>query len=183
MRQTRLTQHQVDSPVGTPVDAHHEPEHVRSHAQSLGFTFNRFMVILARLIIMGLIANLTIKAFMVNPVSGLRSIAAVILPLLIIGYITFSSDKSKHLPRSPGEGMNFLIYSASAGWLVLVMVMTRYVIYYSSRGLPIGEFVLAITLGLFGYFSERFAFKPLFACAYGLISGFLIFVLVFGVPA
>ena len=165
-------------------DSQPEPERVRSHAQSLGYTFNRFMVILARLIIVGLIANLTIKAFLVSPESGFKSIAAIILPLLMTGYISFSSKaKANHLTRPPSEVLNIFLYLLSAGWLLALMVSIRYVIYYSNRSLPIGELALSITLGFFVFISERIAFKPLVACAYGLISGFLFFILFFGVPA
>jgi hypothetical protein len=164
------------------MDSQQGNEHIKSHAQSLGFTFNRFMVILARLILMGLIANLTIKAFMVSPVSGFRSVAAIVLPLLLIGYISFS-NRPTHQPRGSNEVFNFFIYLGAASWLLSVMVLIRYVIYYSNRSLPIGELILALTLGFFAYVSERMALRALFACAYGLISGFLIFILVFGVPA
>ncbi len=164
------------------VDSQPEPEHVKSHAQSLGYTFNRFMVILARLVIVGLIANLTIKAFLVSPEAGFKSIAAIILPLLLTGYISFS-NKAHHLTRPPSEILNIFLYLISAGWLLTLMVSTRYVIYYSNRSLPVGEFALSITLGFFIFISERIAFKPLVACAYGLISGFLFFILFFGVPA
>jgi hypothetical protein len=159
-----------------------EPEHVKSHAQSLGYTFNRFMVILARLIIVGLIANLTIKAFLVSPEAGFKSIAAIILPLLVTGYISFS-NKAHHLTRPPSEVLNVFLYLFSAGWLLALMVLIRYVVYYSNRSLPIGEFALAITLSIFVFISERVAFKPLVACSYGLVSGFLFFILIFGVPA
>lgn len=159
-----------------------QTEPVKSHAQSLGYTFNRFMVILARLIIVGLIANLIIKAFLVSPEVGIKSIAAVILPLLITGYISFS-NKASHATRPPNEILNVFLYLASGGWLFGLMVLIRYVIYYTNRSLPIGEFALSITLSLFIFISERVAFKPLIACAYGLISGFLFFILVFGVPA
>jgi hypothetical protein len=164
------------------VNSQQEPEHIKSHAQSLGYTFNRFMVILARLIIMGLIANLIIKAFLVSPEAGLKGIAAIILPLLITGYISFS-NKAHHLTRPPSEILNISLYLVSAGWLFGLMVLTRYVIYYTNRSLPIGEFALSITLSIFVFISERVAFKPLVACAYGLISGFLLFILIFGVPA
>ena len=161
-----------------------ELEHVRSHAQSLGYTFNRFMVILARLILMGLIANLTIKAFLVSPEAGFKSVAAIILPLLMAGYISFSSKaKAHHSTRSPSEALNIFLYLLSAGWLMTLMVSIRYVIYYSNRSLPLGELALSITLGFFVFISERIAFKPLVACAYGLVSGFLFFILFFGVPA
>jgi hypothetical protein len=164
------------------VDSQQEPEHVKSHAQSLGYTFNRFMVILARLIIMGLIANLTFKAFLVSPEAGFKSIAAIILPLLMIGYISFS-NKAHHLTRASNEILNIFLYLVSASWLFILMVLIRYIIYYSNRSLPIGEFALSITLSIFVFISERIAFKPLVACAYGLISGFLFFILFFGVPA
>lgn len=164
------------------VDPQPEPEHIKSHAQSLGYTFNRFMVILARLIIMGLIANLTIKAFLVSPEVGLKSIAAIILPLLVTGYISFS-NKSNHLTRPPSEVLNVFLYLASGVWLFALMVLVRYIIYYTNRSLPVGEFALSITLSLFIFISDRVAFKPLVACAYGLISGFLFFILVFGIPA
>jgi hypothetical protein len=164
------------------MDSQPENEHVKSHAQSLGYTFNRFMVILARLILMALIANLTIKAFMVSPIFGFRSLAAIVLPLLLIGYISFS-NRSTHQPKGSNEVFNFFIYLGSASWLLTVMILVRYIIYYSNRSLPIGELILALTLGMFAYVSERMPLRALFACAYGLVSGFLIFVLVFGVPA
>lgn len=165
-------------------DPQPESERVRSHAQSLGYTFNRFMVILARLILIGLIANLTIKAFLVSPEAGFKSIAAIILPQLMTGYISFSSRaKAHHLNRSTNEVLNVFLYLFSAGWLLALMVSIRYVIYYSNRSLPIGELALSITLGFFVFIAERIPFKPLVACAYGLISGFLFFILFFGVPA
>jgi hypothetical protein len=156
------------------------PEYTRGHAQSLRYTLNRILVMLSRLILAGLLLNLTVRAFMVSPETGLKSIAATLLPLLITAYISFSAGRSHQAVRIPHEIFNLVLYLISGIWLVFLMLFTRYIALYFNRGVPLGEIALSITLSAFIFVTGRLPFRSLVACAYGIISGFLIYVIVFG---
>jgi hypothetical protein len=141
------------------------------------------MVVLSRLILAGLLINLIIQAFTLNAETGVKSIAATILPLLITGYISFSNrsaNRTRSVLSVPHEMLNIVLYILSGIWLIFLMLFTRYVVLYFNHGVPLGEVALSITLSIFMLITDRIPFKSLVACAYGIISGLLTYILIFG---
>jgi hypothetical protein len=165
------------------IEPANKTEYVRGHAQSLRYTLNRIMVMVAQLILAGLLLNLIIQAFSLNAETGVRSLAATVLPLLVTGYISFSNrspDKPKNVLRLPHGMLNIIPFVLSAIWMIFLMLFTRYTVLYFNRSVPLGEVALSITLSLFILVADQIPFKSLVGCAYGIISGLLIYVLIFG---
>jgi hypothetical protein len=158
----------------------YKPEYVKAHAQSLRQTLNRLIIATARVILAGLLLNLIIQAFAVSSEAGTKSLAAAILPLLIAGYISFSS-KSRLSLGTTHEIVDIIFYILSGIWMVFLLILTRYAVVSSDRGMPLGEVAISITFSLFMLITGRIPFKSLVACAYGIISGLLIYVLIFGI--
>jgi hypothetical protein len=158
-------------------------EYIRGHAQSLRYTLNRFMIVVSRLILAGLLLNLIIQAFTINPETGIKSIAATVLPILIAGYISFankSANRTRAVLSVPHEMLNVVLFVLSGIWLIFLMLFTRYIVLYFNHGVPLGEVVLSITLSIFMLVTDRLPFKSIVACAYGIISGLLTYILIFG---
>ncbi|HEY9642633.1 MAG TPA: hypothetical protein V6C57_19255 [Coleofasciculaceae cyanobacterium] len=163
-------------------EPNHKTEYIQGHAQSLRYTLNRFMIVVSRLILAGLLLNLIIQAFTINAETGVKSIAATILPLLITGYISFSNRSASRTRTalSVPQMLNIVLYVLSGIWLIFLMLFTRYVTLYFNHSVPLGEVALSITLSVFMLVTDRMPFKSLVACAYGIISGLLTYILIFG---
>ncbi|MBD3881969.1 hypothetical protein IFO70_09395 [Phormidium tenue FACHB-886] len=154
-------------------------DYIKGHAQSLRQTLNRLMIMAARVILAGLLLNLIIQSFMVSPEAGARSLAATILPLLITGYLSFA-NKSHQALGVTHQLVDFIFYFLSSVWMIFLLLFTRYAIVYYNREIPLGEFVISLTLSLYIFITGRLPFRSLVACAYGIISGLLIYILLFG---
>jgi phosphate/sulfate permease len=156
---------------------HHE--HPENQGQSLRYALNRVMMQISRMILALLLVNFIVQAFNISFELGARSIAATILPILLIGYIVFnrSSRRSeKPLIKIPSP----MFYFLSGIWVIALLILTRYAYYYTNRQFPFGEIALSTTLAAYIASTDRLPFRSLIACAYGIISGVLIFILVFG---
>jgi hypothetical protein len=163
----------------TNTNPSYKPEYIKAHAQSLRQTLNRVIIMAARVILAGLLLNLIIQAFAVSSEAGVKSLAAAILPLLIAGYISFSS-KSRYSLGATHEIVDVIFYIMSGLWIIFLLILTRYAVVSSDRGMPLGEVALSITFSIFMLITGRIPFKSLVACAYGIISGLLVYVLIFG---
>jgi hypothetical protein len=153
--------------------------HPENQGQSLRYALNRVLVQVSRMILALLLLNFIVQAFNISFELGARSIAATALPILLVAYIAFNrssrrSEKSQLKIPSPA------FYLLSGIWVIALLIMTRYAYYYSSRQFPFGEIALSATLATYIAGAEKLSFKALIACAYGIISGVLIFILVFG---
>lgn len=155
------------------------PDYTQGHAQSLRYTLNRFIVLLARLILVGLLVNLIVQAFAVSLEAGIKSIAATILPLLITAYISFSS-RSRHVMEVPQGVLDVALYLLSGIWIIFLLLFTRYAALSFNREVPLGEVALSITLSFLILIAGRLSYKSIVACSYGIISGLLTYVLIFG---
>jgi hypothetical protein len=164
----------------TNTNPSYQPEYIQAHAQSLRQTLNRLIIMAARVILVGLLLNLIIQAFVVSSESGVKSLAAAILPLLIAGYISFSS-KSRFSLGTTHEIVDIIFYILSGIWMIFLLVLARYAVISSDRGMPLGEVAISVTFSIFMLITGRIPFKTLVACAYGIISGLLIYVLIFGI--
>jgi hypothetical protein len=154
-------------------------KHPENQGQSLRYTLNQVMVQISRAILALLLFNFIVQAFNISLEIGARSIAATALPILFVAYTAFTRSSQSSRPTSdriPSPGF----YLLSGVWLISVLVFTRYVYFYSNRQMPFGEIALSATLSVYIAAADKLSFKALVACAYGIISGILIYVLVFG---
>ena len=137
----------------------------------------------AQLILAGLLLNLIIQAFSLSAETGIKSLAATALPLLITGFISFS-NRSPAKPKnnlSLSHGLlNVIPFVLSGIWIIFLMLFVRYTVLYFNREVPLGEVALSITLSIYILVAEQIPFKSLVGCAYGIISGLLIYILIFG---
>jgi hypothetical protein len=154
-------------------------DYTKSHAQSLRQTLNRLVIMAARVIIASLLLNLIIQAFTVSSEAGVKSLAATTLPLLITGYISFANKSHQSLGINHSI-VDIIFYFLSSIWMIFLLLFTHYAVVSFEREAPLGEIALSITLSLFIFITGRIPFKSLVACAYGIISGLLIYVLIFG---
>jgi hypothetical protein len=155
-------------------------EHLENQGQSLRYTLNRVTVQIARMILALLLVNFIAQAFSISWEMGARSMAATALPILLVAYGVFTRSSSSNRPKISDRFPSPTFYVVSLVWLLLILIVTRYAYYYSNREIPFGEIALSITLSTYIAASDQLSFKALVASAYGIISGILIYVLVFG---
>ena len=94
----------------TNTNPSYQPEYIQAHAQSLRQTLNRLIIMAARVILAGLLLNLIIQAFAVSSESGVKSLAAAILPLLIAGYISFCQQITFLVGHNPRDRRHYFLY-------------------------------------------------------------------------
>lgn len=109
---------------------------------------------------------------------GVRSLAAAIVPLLIIFYLGFLSGVEFPANRSRSPLINnFVLFSL---WTLLVMSLVAAA---NAVWFPLLELLYSLTLaGMIWRFKQGAAFSHLAACSYGVICGSLLFTVVFGWP-
>jgi hypothetical protein len=130
-------------------------------------------VALSVIILVGLLFYLTLLAFAGNIETGIRSLAAIAVPLIIVTYITFFT----RLFRFPDRVPVFNLYFVFTVWMMILMILIRE---YLTPEVPIGEFLLSFTLSILISIARGTSFRAFISCAYGIISGFLLFIFVFG---
>lgn len=137
---------------------------------------NVMAIILSIAIIIIFLASLTIEAFQGSAEAGLRSLAATLLPPIVITYIVFFTPFSRSQSRIP----EFSLYFVFTLWSLILFILVSN--YLNDRS-PFGELALSITLTSLIYIYRTTPFRAFISCAYGILSGFLFFVLFFGVPS
>jgi hypothetical protein len=155
-------------------------EHPENQGQSLRYALNRVIVQISRMILALLLLNFIVQAFNISLEIGARSIAATALPLCLIAYLAFNRSSSRSNQKLLSGIPSPSFYLLSGVWLIALLILTRYAYFYSDRQFPFGEIALSATLSTYIAVSDKLPFKSLVACAYGIISGILIFVLIFG---
>ncbi|NJN88000.1 MAG: hypothetical protein HC881_19050 [Leptolyngbyaceae cyanobacterium SL_7_1] len=136
---------------------------------------NVMAIILSVAIILIFLASVTIEAFQGSTDAGLRSLAATLLPPIIITYIVFFTPFIRSQTRIP----EFSLYFVFTLWSLILFILVSN---YLSQRSPAGELALSITLTSLIYIYRTTPFRSFISCAYGILSGFLFFVLFFGVP-
>ncbi|MBE9182735.1 hypothetical protein IQ268_29805 [Oculatella sp. LEGE 06141] len=132
-------------------------------------------VVLAVVILVGYLLYLILLAFSQSGETGVRSLAATALPLITVTYITFFT----RLFRLPDRVPVFNFYFVFTVWMIILLILVEY---YFSPTIPLGEFAISFTLGLLVSIGRGTSFRAFISCAYGIISGFLLYIFFFGVP-
>lgn len=145
----------------------------------LVYALNRLVTIIAIATIVGLLLSTVIQAFSVNLETGLRSLAAAALPPIIITYSNFFSRSVK----LPEQVLEVNLYAIALIWILLLLTLVNFITLRFNYSLPLGEFLISLTLSALFYFTKRLSSKSLLSCSYGILSGFLVHLLIFGIPS
>ncbi|MCU0565567.1 MAG: hypothetical protein MUF49_03105 [Oculatellaceae cyanobacterium Prado106] len=159
-------------------------QHPEGQAQSLNYALNRLMVEFSRVILTVILVNLVVQAFTLNVEAGWRSIAAIALPMLVVAYLAFANSSGKTEQQSTKLFRGFpsaIFYLIATVWMLALLILTRYVDAAINPAIPAGEFAISGTLSFYSAIIGLLPFKSLVACAYGIVSGVLLFILFFGV--
>jgi hypothetical protein len=132
-------------------------------------------IALAVLMLVVSLAGLLVQAFAGGGEAGIRSLAAVILPPIFITYTALFTS----LFRPPSQVPEFNIYFIFTVWTTIVFI---FVGFYHDQRFPLAEFALSITISVLIFVYKNSPLKAFLACCYGTISGFLIYLLLFGFP-
>lgn len=137
-----------------------------------------FAVVATPLITIVLILLLMVRAFRLSLTEGIRSLSAVLLPLVIL---TFVFMYQKNLFVEIGNIPTIIGFIASLLIGVVVMIVVRFLANLSFF-IPFAEILLSgtLTMLVFSYISLQKS--SVLAYCYGMLSGFLIFVILLGVP-
>lgn len=147
-------------------------------SRPLIYALNRFAITIAIAAIVGLLIGAVVEAFAVNPEVGVRSFAAAALPPIIITYSSFFSRSVK----PPERALEVNLYAFALLWVLTLLIVVDFVTGRFNHLLPLGEFLISLTLSGLIYFIRRLSFKSRLSCAYGILSGFLVHILIFGLP-
>ncbi len=137
-----------------------------------------FAVFATPLITIGLILLLLVRAFRLSLKDGVRSLSAVLLPLVVL---TFVFMYEKRLFVEIGNIPAIVGFIASLLIGVAVMVVIRFLANLAFF-IPFAEILLSGTLTTLVFSYVSLQRSGVLAYCYGMLSGFLIFVIVLGVP-
>ncbi len=137
-----------------------------------------FAVFATPLITIGLILLLMVRAFRLSLKEGIRSLSAVLLPLVVL---TFVFMYEKQMFVEIGNIPAIIGFLASLAIGIAVMLVVRFLANLSFF-IPFAEILLSGTLTtlVFSYISLQKS--GVLAYCYGMLSGFLIFIILLGVP-
>ena len=130
---------------------------------------NWFVVMIAIASILGLLLGAIAQAFGMGLDVGLRSLAAAILPPMLTTYRSFFARSTRPVSRALEQNL-FVI---SILWIMALRFHHR---------LPLGEFATSLTLSGMFYFNHHLSSRSSVSCAYGILSGLMLYLLVFGPP-
>lgn len=147
-------------------------------SRPLIYALNRFAITIAIAAIVGLLIGALIEAFAINLEVGVRSFAAAALPPIIIAYSSFFSRSMK----PPEQALEVNLYAVALVWVVVLLFMVDFITGRFNHTIPLGEFLISLTLSGLIYLTRRLSFKSRLSCSYGILSGFLVHVLIFGLP-
>ncbi|MGB3694516.1 MAG: hypothetical protein WA865_17925 [Spirulinaceae cyanobacterium] len=133
------------------------------------------VAIIASAILTGFLAFLIAQAFDWQFWAGLKSLLATVLPIVTIYYVTSFTEITNRENSIP----LFNIYFIFTLWSIVLFVILQY---FSSSFIPIPEVALSFTIACFFNFARKSSFQAFLSCAYGIVSGFLIYSLFFGIP-
>lgn len=108
--------------------------------------------------------------------SGLRSLAAGVLPILIAVYVGFLINLKVPANESLAPAVNnFVIFTL---WTLLIIGLDQT---YEFMGAPFKELLYSLTLAtLIWRYKRRNSFETLVSCCYGIVCGWLSALVLFG---
>jgi hypothetical protein len=128
-----------------------------------------------------LIAFFVVQAFLTSKQAGIRSLSAALLPCIVITFVyVFGRD----LLSSFGYINTLFGFIAALIWGIVVMVIIRVFSSIANATFPLSELVLSGSFNIlvFSYVYVGKTQTNILSLYYGLISGFLIYIIFFGLP-
>jgi hypothetical protein len=148
-------------------------------SRPLIYAMNRFAITIAIAAIVGLLIGGVVEAFTISPEVGIRSFAAAALPPIVITYSSFFAR-----PVKPSEQvLEVNLYAIALAWVLVLLMVVDFVTSRFNHAIPLGEFLISLTLSGLIYFIRRLSLRSRLSCAYGILSGFLVHILIFGLPS
>jgi hypothetical protein len=147
-------------------------------SRPLLYALNWLVVITAIAIILGLLLSTIAQAFSTGLETGLRSLAAALLPPIFLTYRSFFSRPILPVSRAWEQNLFFL----STLWVVMLLVLLNLMALRFNHSLPLGEVVTSLTLSGLFYFNHHLSSRSMVSCAYGILAGLVIYLLMVGLP-
>jgi len=138
-----------------------------------------FTIFATPVFILILIAYFIFKAFRISVYAGVQSFAGAVFPLIIVTFIyIFNRDLITYLGK-----INILIsFSSAMIWGFIVMVVIRFFGSMNVAPIPISELILSGSFSILIFSYVEGAQSKILSYYYGMISGFLLYIIVFGFP-
>ncbi len=121
---------------------------------------------------------LVVRAFENGLYPGIRSSASALLPVIIVSFLFIFHKEVLELLGMVPAVMAFLL-SMIAG--IVLMVVIRF--FAHTSGIPVAELVLSGTFSILVFSSGSLKEKQVLSYYYGIISGFLLYIILFGFPS
>jgi hypothetical protein len=145
----------------------------------LVYALNWFVVVIAYAAMVGLLLSAIAQAFIVSPEAGLKSIAAAALPPIILTYSNFFS----RLAKRPEQAVEINLFLIAVLWIIMLLLFVNLITARFGYGVPLSELAISLTLSGLFYFNRWVSRPSMLSCAYGILSGFLVYLLIFGLPS
>lgn len=146
-------------------------------AKPLSYALSRLLISLSYAILVGLVLIQIAQAFTLSLETGIKGLAAGSLPPLIITYISLF-NRSLRPPQKAPEILLYILFSA---WMIAILVMINFLNTEPGFGLPLSILVLSITVSGLLYLNKYLNYAGALSCSFGIITGFLIYSLIFGI--
>lgn len=145
----------------------------------MAFDAVRWLVVGATAVFLVLVAvRLLDHAFARGPYPGLRSLAAVGLPIVVLGFVFLLRRRPGERTTGPPPAAGFAAATALGVGVMLVLDFL-----YPSTGIPVAELVVSSALALLAFSSARLAQRAVLGLYCGFLSGVLAYVVLLGFPA
>ncbi|MBD1996020.1 hypothetical protein H6F88_14330 [Oculatella sp. FACHB-28] len=122
-------------------------------------------------VIAGFLISFIVEAFSISLGQGIQSLCAGALPLIVISYITYFTP----LLQPPRIIPTFNIYFVFALWTLALFILSA-LWRDGGNDIPVAEMLFSFTLSMILSISNRISFEAFLACAYGVLTGFLLYV-------
>lgn len=124
-------------------------------------------------VFLSFLIGLITRSFVVGLGDGFQSLAASLVPFLVIVYVTFFT----RLFRLPATVPAFNLFVCSGLWTLLVLISADL---FADAVLPVVELLCSFSLGILLAIAIHSPARLFLSCAYGTVVGLLVFVAFFG---
>lgn len=124
-------------------------------------------------VFLSFLIGLITRSFVVGLGDGFQSLAASLVPFLVIVYVTFFT----RLFRLPATVPPFNLFVCSGLWTLLVLISADL---FADAVLPVVELLCSFSLGILLAIAIHSPARLFLSCAYGTVVGLLVFVAFFG---
>lgn len=145
----------------------------------LVYAINRLVIVASIAAVAGLLLSAVTQSFGVNLEVGFRSLAAAALPPIVLTYSSFFSRSVK----PPDRILEVNLFAIALVWILGLLILSNFIADQFGNTIPLGEFLISLTLSTLFYFTKRLSTRSLLSCSYGILSGFLLYILIFGIPS